>query len=207
VDRDGIPVIPEDAGTIRSCGWDPEEQKLAPPRALLDHLRREPQSVRAREFADLHPERVADYVFEGRTSVDAFVATERIVVVIEGKRTEAGPTTSTKWMEERHQILRNIDSAWEIRAGREVFGFFIVEGKGLEVPAKWKAFAKDSISEAAVVKSLPHRNEYERAAILRSFLGVTTWQHVCERFAIPFKELPNELTLVTEREAAGRQTS
>ena len=55
------------------------------------------------------------YVFEGQTSVDAYLCTSRYVVLVEGKRTESGPTTHTSWMEVRHQVLRNIDAAWNGR--------------------------------------------------------------------------------------------
>lgn len=49
------------------------------------------------------------------------------VVVIEGKRTEPGPTTSTTWMPVRHQMLRHIDAAWDTRGTRRVIGLMIVE--------------------------------------------------------------------------------
>jgi hypothetical protein len=61
-----------DLGTIRRCAWDPEEEQLAPPRSLLEFLRRNPQSAKATEFlARLSEEEREAYVFEGLTSVDA----------------------------------------------------------------------------------------------------------------------------------------
>jgi len=70
------------------------------------------------------------YVFEGETWPDVFIETEHAVVVIEGKRTEASITTCTTWMPITHQMLRHLDAALEIAAGRKPIGFFIVEGEG-----------------------------------------------------------------------------
>jgi hypothetical protein len=41
---------------------------------------------------------------------------------------EPGPTTHTTWMPVRHKILRHIDAAFEIRVGRSVSSFFVLEG-------------------------------------------------------------------------------
>jgi hypothetical protein len=83
------------------------------------------------------------FVFEGPTSVDAYLETPELIVLIEGKRTERGPTTHTTYMPVRHQLLRNLDAAWDIRDDRETVAMFIVEGKGdgNEVPNDWQEFA------------------------------------------------------------------
>lgn len=84
----------------------------------------------------------------------------------------------------RHQMLRHIDCAWEIRARKKVFGFFIVEGSGdsIEIPREWLTHAEETVSETAIAASLPHRGPDERNAIATTFLGVTTWQRVCDEF-------------------------
>jgi hypothetical protein len=69
------------------------------------------------------------YVFEGPTSVDAYLETDDLIVVVEGMRTERGPTTRTEYMPVRHQMLRNFDAAYDDRGDRELAGFFIVEGR------------------------------------------------------------------------------
>lgn len=125
------------------------------------------------------------YVLEGLSKPDVYLETERALVVIEGKRTEHGPTTHTTWMPVRHQMLRHIDGAWEKRGARSVYGFFIVEDDGAgQLPAAWVQYAKATVSQDALDKSLPHRTTEERAAIANAFLGVTTWQAVCAAFDI-----------------------
>lgn len=137
-------------GPIVSHGWEPNETGLDPPLSLLSWLirnieapknsseklegrrqrlvDRDPGAIRAalREVRERHEAR-GWYIFEGPTFPDVFIETEQVVIVIEGKRTERGPTTSTKWMPVRHQMLRHLDCALEIVGGRRLFGFFIAE--------------------------------------------------------------------------------
>jgi len=185
------------------------EAKLDPPSSLLSWIVRHLGEVRTdpisgddrkaklrRKLRDGHPETVAKalvklrsdprprawYVLEGRSCPDVFLATSEAVIVIEGKRTERGPTTTTTWMPGRHQMLRHMDAAYEIAGQREVLGFFIVEGGSKsEVPPKWLDAAQQTFSSEVIRNSLPHRPEKERALIARGFLGMTTWQQVCDR--------------------------
>ncbi|MDB4909141.1 MAG: hypothetical protein JWO05_3925 [Gemmatimonadetes bacterium] len=126
------------------------------------------------------------HVLEGPTYPDVLLVTPDALVVIEGKRTEAGPTTSTTWMSGRHQMLRHLDAAWEIRGERAVYGLFVVEGKDERgtVPPMWVEAARDTTSEAAIQGSLPHRSPEEREGIVGSFLGVTTWQAIVSAFSL-----------------------
>jgi hypothetical protein len=121
-----------------------------------------------------------------------YIATPDLIVVIEGKRTESGPTTSTMWMSPRLQMLRHMDSALEAAGGRTVLGLFAVEGAADgSVPTDWQQHAKDTISPEALASSLPHRTEADCETIARGFLGVTTWQAICREFGIYPESLPN----------------
>lgn len=136
------------------------------------------------------------YVLEGCTGPDVYLETESVVIVIEGKRTERAPTTYTTWMVVRHQMLRHLDCVWEHR-GRDLFGFFIVEGRGgvtdLAVPASWQSAIEGTVKTEVLEESLLHRSEAERDAIARGFLGATTWQRVCREFDIACSELPDSV--------------
>jgi hypothetical protein len=193
-------------------GWGRTEVKLNPPVALLSWLIRNPRAPVAGGLSSDHhkaairrqwmegsderileglellrrnPQRLDWHIFEGPTRPDVYLETKDLLVVIEGKRTEATATKATKWMAGRHQMLRHLDCAWEIRGGRQVAGFFIVEGEDAseEVPAKWFSFARETVSPAAIAASLPHRGPEEQKQIAAAFIGVTTWQRVCREFA------------------------
>lgn len=112
---------------------------------------------------------------EGASYPDAYLRTNHAVVVIEGKFTERAPTTRSTWMDVRHQMLRHIDAAWDTRAHRSVYGFFIVEDTS--APG-WTNAVKQTIAREALQKSLPHRSPAVQASIAEAFLGITTWEEV-----------------------------
>lgn len=201
--------IPRDLDlTLLAGHWGNQELGLSPPVGLLEwmldnpsRLRRttsrqpdrlalftgsEEALARARGLLRSTPTSRAWYVLEGKTFPDVVIETPDALVVVEGKRTEPGPTTYTTWLEGRHQIWRHIDAAWEIRGRKRVFGFFVVEGEERSdaVPAVWQQAAIDCLSSDVLATSFPHRSEDERAKIADCFLGVTTWQAICRRFGL-----------------------
>jgi hypothetical protein len=121
-------------------------------------------------------------ILEGPSYPDVFLQTPTVILVIEGKFTEARPTTSTTWLSGRHQMLRHIDAAWDQRAGRRVFGCFIVE----DVNAiGWRRASDATVSAEALRSSLPHRTEAERRAIADAFLGITSWKALSDATGLP----------------------
>ena len=134
------------------------------------------------------------YMLEGQSQPDAHLETDDCIVVVEGKRTEPGPTTHTTFVPGRHQMLRHIDCAWSIADGRQVFGFFVVSGgcgpEDVAVPDNWKSAALETVAPQAFEASLPHRSEEERDLIGSCFLGATTWQAICAEFGFDWSALP-----------------
>jgi hypothetical protein len=130
------------------------------------------------------------YVLEGQSQPDACIETEDLLIVIEGKRTERETTTKTTWMPRRSQMLRLMDTAWEVRGNKRVLGLMIVEGCPEEDPYSpidhWLKETQDQFCEAALSHSLPHRSATERAEIAAGFLGVATWQYVCRELKLPW---------------------
>jgi hypothetical protein len=202
---------PRDADfTFVNGHWGEQELGLQPPVALLSwlvrnlarpmnqsdlgdddvgHKRqrlidRDPATIAAGlELLRSTPAERAWYILEGRTYPDAFIETPDALVVVEGKRSEAGPTTDTTWMAGRHQVWRHIDAAWEIRGRRAVYGLFIVEGDAGApevVPQVWQQAVRDALAEKALAGSFPHRGAAERSMIAEGFLGAVTWQRVCQ---------------------------
>lgn len=210
-------------GPLRSWAWGKTEKQLMPPVVLLQWLvacgrprpgrllgssvdtiakrtslvQRDP-AVIGEALALLNqppiPSR-AWYVLEGPSQPDVYLETDDAIVVIEGKRTESGPTRTTDWMEPRDQMLRHIDCARACRGDKTVLGFLIVEGVGdaavTSVPQPWIDAAAQTVKPTMLDASLPHRLEAERAAIAESFLGVTTWQAVCSRLGVDYSGLPD----------------
>jgi len=127
------------------------------------------------------------YVLEGPSYPDVFIETPEALILVEGKYTEGGATTTTTWMTERHQMLRHLDGAWEIKGKRSVYGLFIVDAgvadAPLTVPEKWRKAAEATVDPNVLKTSLPHRQDpADRDRIGRSLVGITTWQAITAAF-------------------------
>ena len=209
--------LPEDVGPLlpnHPRWWGKRERRLNPPLSLLEHLVRNVdeaavQRSRGREavrvkrglLAKKDAETIAEaldllhrgrttrgwHVLEGRSAPDAFLETDRIVLVVEGKRTERACTTTTTWMKDRSQLLRHMDAASEISNGRPVLGLLVVEGDGaggFTPSSHWVEQVDMQLSPKMVDRSLPHRAPHEGRTLAQGVLGVVTWQRVCRDFGI-----------------------
>jgi hypothetical protein len=207
--------IPADLDlSFRKGEWGECEHALAPPVSLLEWLVQHPETWASEPDTEqrrrLHAgdaqmlEQALDalraphgsrgwFIFEGLTYPDAYIETPDATIVVEGKRTESGPTTHTKWMANRHQIWRHIDGAWEPRGRKHVFGMFIVEGANSSVPVSWRNAARDALSTSALAGSFPHRSSEEVANLSKCFLGVCTWDQVYDTFRIDPDRIPDEV--------------
>ena len=119
------------------------------------------------------------FVLEGESCPDAYLETDSIVLVVEGKRTERTTTSKTTFMPKRSQLIRHMDAAWEVADGRRVLGLLLVEGESPDpmlVPEQWSSASDEQLRPALLVPSLPHRTVEERDAIAGSVLGAATWQ-------------------------------
>jgi hypothetical protein len=150
-------------------------------------------------------------VLEGPSQPDVYLASDDAVIVVEGKRTETAPATSTDWMRVRHQMLRHLDGAWEHRQGREVYGFYIVEAEqgtsSVEASAAWQEAVELTVSQQVLNGSLPHRSSDERSQIASALLGITTWQALCDEFQLPREVLIPEVLDDRPPPAATRRKS
>ena len=104
--------------------------------------------------AGTRPAEGAWHVLEGPTFPDAYLETDDVVVVVEGKRTEDGPTWTTTFMPVRDQLLRHMDAGLEFAGrSRRVIGFYAVEGEPPDeeaVPERWRRAVQETVSPAVV---------------------------------------------------------
>lgn len=216
--RSQSPQRPSECGTLlrdHPRYWGKNERRLAPPITLLRWLvgnaskpsseslwgsaeakkkreelvdGKEPTIKEALKLLDGPRRRRAWYILEGESCPDAFLETDKVVLVIEGKRTERKLTTTTTWMAKRSQIIRHMDAAYEIRGARKVLGLTIVEGEGgseAVTPTQyWLDQADEQVAPRVLAGSLPRRSPRLHSEIAGGFLGVATWQRVCCELAI-----------------------
>lgn len=207
--------------TFENGEWGDAEHGYAPPKSLLRWMVSHPKRLRQKtsnvsERNDLlegNAKRLAEaiekidrwngdrswFVLEGTTYPDAVITTPDALVVVEGKRTESGPTTKTSWLEGRHQMWRHIEGAWQVKGTRDVFGIFIVDSPTEQLPTKWQAAAAAALAVSAIESSFPHRTFEEREALARCFRGIITWRSACALLAIDCDALPDTVSDIVLR--------
>lgn len=116
------------------------------------------------------------YIFEGFTHPDIFIEGDDYVIVCEGKWTEPCITTKTTHLcaegESRNQMIRHIQGALNAY-NKKVYAFYIVEnGCGYEKELTKEHFAEQLETETIKIPVS------EKANILNSFYGYTTWQAI-----------------------------
>ena len=124
--------------------------------------------------------------FEGFTEVDCCLETDKLVLLIEGKRTES-LSESTAWYSGRNQLHRNLEAARDLAAGRE-FGVFVI--------------GEEEIPETALGSSeagLPHLNTAGRAELMSHYLGTLTWSQVCQVTGMDYRSLPRNVARRVKR--------
>ncbi len=119
--------------------------------------------------------------FEGTTSVDCFLETEHLILLIEGKRTEK-LSASINWYLGRSQLIRNLEVAQEL-AGEKEFAVLVIA----EDPI-------DPLSMEVIDVSLPHFSVEERQQLMQHYLGCLTWNQVCTSVNFPYENLPDTVT-------------
>lgn len=119
------------------------------------------------------------WAFEGFTSVDCLLETERLLVFIEGKRTE-GISPATDWFPKRNQVIRNLEVAREMAGKSKEFAVLVCAEQNMDLP------------DSAWRRSLPHYSESEIDDLKRHYLGCATWAEIVEKLC-PGMQLPDTL--------------
>ena len=116
--------------------------------------------------------------FEGTTSVDCYFETGKLILLIEGKRTEP-LSTSVNWYPGRNQLVRNLEVAQEL-AGNKHFAVMVIAEEDI-----------GPLQQAVIDSSLPHFSPQERQSLMSHYLGCLTWRQVCAAVNIPYESLPD----------------
>ncbi len=151
---------------------------------LVDQARKEAERQLAKRSAQRGRQKW--WAFEGFSHVDCCLITEKCVIFVEGKRTEA-VAPSTLWFGKRSQIWRNVEVAREFAQSKQFGVILAVESErdGLT--------ALDAATES-VAYSYPHLQSEERRELERHLLGFVTWQAITTHFGLPASCLPERTT-------------
>jgi hypothetical protein len=117
------------------------------------------------------------WAFEGWTNVDCWLETDRLILFIEGKRTEQ-ISAATAWFPARNQIVRNIEVAAQY-----------AEARAKEFAVMLCAESHLAMDDRSFNSSLPHLSASEQQKLRSRFLGCVTWSQVrdalCPEFTLP----------------------
>ena len=117
------------------------------------------------------------WAFEGFTEVDCWLETDRLLLFVEGKRTEP-LSHSTDWFQARDQLVRNMEVAGDLAGSRAAAVLLVTEQPVDELP------------ESVLSASTPHLDDEARDVVRRRYLGQTTWRALSERLDVDFAALP-----------------
>jgi hypothetical protein len=120
------------------------------------------------------------WAFEGWTSVDCCLETDRLILFVEGKRKEK-LSASTAWFPERNQLVRNLEVIGDLRPEKPGFVLLATEDRS-EAPDRQDLPA-----------SAPHLNSEQLNALWNRYLGQITWRDLCDRVGLAFDSLPSEV--------------
>lgn len=120
------------------------------------------------------------WAFEGYTSVDCCIQTDRLLLLIEGKRLES-PSALVAWVTPRNQVARNLEVAEQAakEAGCPDYAVLMVGPTGAAGP-----------TDSELRRSWPHLEPEKKDELMAHYLGATSWQAVCGATGIDYAALP-----------------
>lgn len=119
--------------------------------------------------------------FEEPTVLDCVLITGRIVLTVTGRR-EEGVRPSTPWYPQRTDVIRDLEAARQMAAGRRWASLLISDIPLAEGTAE--ALTR-SLPEGA-----PHLDDEQRAALGAAYLGNVTWETAADAVGLPAATLP-----------------
>lgn len=130
------------------------------------------------------------YIFEGNTFPDIFIETTDSIFIGEAKRTEKDITTKTRWLGQRDQLIRHIDSLLD--QPKMIYSFYILEkeeySKGSYIERMELYSKKDYFNI-----NLKHRDDSIIERAVNSFIGFVFWEDIADNFNIHFPDIINNV--------------
>jgi hypothetical protein len=153
--------------------------------------KRDAARMQALKLLDQHGARGSGqqwWAFEGSTSVDCWLETSSLVLLVEGKRTDT-LSKSTAWFPKRNQLVRNLEVAREQASDKTCAVMMLTDSDAPQLTV-------DAVKEGA-----PHLHD-QAEDLLNAYVGGIDWATLWEKFAIPFdppEDVPEALSLLAQR--------
>lgn len=128
------------------------------------------------------------YIFEGYSCPDIFIETNDCIFIGEAKRTEKDITTKTKWLNQRDQLIRHIDSLLD--QNKDIYSFYILENKEY-LKGVYERSMKLYTNKDYFKLNLKHRDDLSIERAFESFIGFIFWEDIADCFNICFLDTKN----------------
>lgn len=130
------------------------------------------------------------YIFEGHTFPDIYIETIDSIFIGEAKRTEKNITTNTKWLCQRDQLIRHIDSLLD--QPKKIYSFYILD-KNEYLKGYYKESMESYTTKDYYKQNLKHRDDFFIEKACRSFIGFLFWEDIADFFKICFPDTINDV--------------
>jgi hypothetical protein len=114
--------------------------------------------------------------FEEPALLDCVLITGRIVVTVTG-RCDDGPRPSTPWYPWRTDVIRNLEAARQLAAGRRWASLLISD--------RLLADGSDGALTRSLPQGAPHLDDELRAELSEAYLGNLTWEDAAAAVGVP----------------------
>jgi hypothetical protein len=120
--------------------------------------------------------------FDYMTTLDCLLMTDRLLITVQGTRTEPSPPV-TNWYPQRSQLIRALEAARQLGDDRPWASVLISDRPLAEgTPAQL---------EQALPAAAPHLTPAQIAELGAGYLGNLTWESACAAVGLPFSTLPD----------------
>ena len=162
----------------------PETLRLR--RALLDDVPGIRARARDRAYDLLNSTITANpawWRFEEARTADCVLATDRLVVVVQGREDGAPAEPATPWFPRRSALVRDLEAARRLADGGKAYGVIVLSGTPTP-DADPEAVA------AAVAAGAPHLDSAEQAELVGAWLGELSWERAAQATGVDLAAVP-----------------
>jgi uncharacterized protein YciI len=180
VECDNIPSMPNiRVDSIFEAAFSDEDKKEKQLKPLPQHLDAMKELNRQGKLLKTPP---GTSKLEGNTHPDIFVETDKYIIVVEAKWTEATSTTKTTYLKNRDQLIRHIEGAINYAPQKEVLAFYIVDEDDFLNNNQNNRTKLSLNGFISTLQSEPVQKPNLSKKIKSAYKGYTTWQKIEESF-------------------------
>lgn len=121
--------------------------------------------------------------FEEATTAECVLSTDRLVIVVQGRRAGEPPTPATPWFPERSTLIRDLEAARRLADGGKAWGALVLCDGAV-------SDAGDAAVAAAVSAGAPQLDAGERQDLADAYLGELSFAQAAAAVGLELTDVP-----------------